>query len=114
MANSQLCGLDSWGSGTYTTEGFTKLCEWLKGSAVTSLECAAPRCLLSFASAPIDTSPALCSLGDNGLCGIDRQGQGTYTTEGIIKLCEGLQGSSVTSLECATAPECSLYCVSTH
>jgi len=27
--------------GTYTTEGITKLCEALKGSAVTSLKCAA-------------------------------------------------------------------------
>ena len=41
MANNQLCGLDSWGDGTYTTEGIKRLCEGLKGSAVTSLECAA-------------------------------------------------------------------------
>ena len=38
MSNNQLCGLDYWGDGTYTTEGITKLCEGLKGSAVTSLE----------------------------------------------------------------------------
>ena len=42
MANNQLCGVTTWGSGTYTTEGITKLCEALKGSAVTSLKCAAP------------------------------------------------------------------------
>ena len=41
MANNQLCGVASWGGGTYTTEGITKLCEGLKGSAVTSLKCAA-------------------------------------------------------------------------
>ena len=41
MANNQLCGLTQWGDGTYTAEGITKLCEGLKGSAVTSLECAA-------------------------------------------------------------------------
>ena len=45
MANNQLCGLyeDDDGDirGTYTTEGITKLCEGLKGSAVTSLKCAA-------------------------------------------------------------------------
>ena len=29
--------------------------------------------------------------------------KGTYTAEGITKLCEGLKGSSVTSLECAAA-----------
>ena len=41
LANNQLCGLDYKGNGTYTTKGITKLCEALKGSAVTSLECAA-------------------------------------------------------------------------
>ena len=40
MANNQLCGIDSRGFGTYTAEGITKLCEGLKGSAVTSLKCA--------------------------------------------------------------------------
>ena len=43
MANNQLCGLTSWGSGTYTAKGITKLCEALKGSAVTSLKCATTR-----------------------------------------------------------------------
>ena len=42
MANNVLCGLDINGIGTYTAEGITKLCGGLKGSAVTSLECAAP------------------------------------------------------------------------
>ena len=55
----------------------------------------------AFVSAPVDTPPALGSLGFNQLCGFDRQGCGTYTTEGITKLCEGLKGSAVTSLECA-------------
>jgi hypothetical protein len=41
LVDNQLCGVDGWGSGTYTTEGITKLCEALKGSAVTSLKCAA-------------------------------------------------------------------------
>ena len=44
----------------------------------------------------------------NQLCGMDRYGCGTYTTEGITKLCEALKGSAVTSLECAAAPKCSL------
>ena len=30
--------------------------------------------------------------------------EGTYTDEGITKLCEGLKGSAVTSLKCAAAP----------
>ena len=36
-----LCGVSADGKGTYTTKGITKLCEGLKGSAVTSLKCAA-------------------------------------------------------------------------
>ena len=49
--------------GTYTAEGITKLCEGLKGSAVTSLECAAAPRVLAFVSAPLDmnscSDPAL-------------------------------------------------------
>ena len=41
MAGNRLCGLDYAGDGTYTAKGITKLCEGLKGSAVTSLKCAA-------------------------------------------------------------------------
>ena len=41
LANNQLCGVTPWGTGNYTAEGITKLCEALKGSAVTSLKCAA-------------------------------------------------------------------------
>jgi hypothetical protein len=41
LAHNELCGLDFKGRGTYTAEGITKLCEGLKGSAVTSLKCAA-------------------------------------------------------------------------
>ena len=64
---------------------------------------AAPEC--SFVSAPIDTAtPHLCSLAGNQLCGVDDDGRGTYTAEGITKLCEGLKGSPVTSLECAAVP----------
>ena len=55
-------------------------------------------------SAPIDTPPSLGSLADNRLCGITPWWSGTYTTEGITKLCEGLKGSTVTSLECVAAP----------
>ena len=34
------------------------------------------------------------------LCGIDDDGDGEYTTEGITALCDGLKGSAVTSLRC--------------
>ena len=50
----------------------------------------------------------------NQLCGFyeDDCGdiQGTYTTLGITKLCEGLKGSAVTSLRCAAAPKRLLFC----
>ena len=62
------------------------------------------RRLQSVLSAPIDTPTSLGSLGGNELCGINFRGRGTYTTEGITKLCEGLKGSAVTSLRCADAP----------
>jgi hypothetical protein len=55
LAGNQLCGVTSWGSGTYTAEGITKLCEGLKGSAVTSLKCAAATKAFAFVSAPADT-----------------------------------------------------------
>ena len=45
--------------------------------------------------------PFLGSLAENALCGVDEDGEGTYTAEGITKLCEGLKGSAVTSLKCA-------------
>ena len=61
-------------------------------------------------SAPFDTAPFLGSLAKTALCGINYWGDGTYTTEGITKLCEALKGSVVTSLKCATTLECLLLC----
>jgi len=50
-------------------------------------------------------------LTGNALCGYyedaDGEIQGTYTAEGITKLCEALKGSAVTSLKCAAAPRVS-------
>ena len=46
-------------------------------------------------------------MASNGLCGLYYEygkNYGTYTAEGITKLCEGLKGSAVTSLKCAAAP----------
>ena len=59
--------------------------------------------MFAFVSAAIDTPASLGSLARNHLCGLDYEGNGTYTAEGITKLCEGLKGSTVTSLECAAA-----------
>jgi hypothetical protein len=91
-------------------QGASTLAAILKETKITSLGCAATR-VFAFLSAPIDTAtPHLCSLDRNMLCGLDFMGEGTYTSEGITKLCEALKGSAVTSLECAAAPECSLSC----
>ena len=48
--------------------------------------------------------PTHDSLDGNFLCGVDEEGDGEYTTEGITALCEGIMGSSVSSLKCAAAP----------
>ena len=66
--------------------------------------------VFAFVSAPVDTPCSLGRLGNNQLCGLDNVGCGTYTAEGITKLCEGLKGSAVTSLKCAAAPKCLLSC----
>ena len=42
--------------------------------------------------------PFARSLSGNRICGVDKDGYGTYTAEGITALCEGLKGSAVTSL----------------
>ena len=58
-------------------------------------------------SAPLDAAtPHFGSLSHNQLCGLSVDGDGTYTTKGFTKLCEGLKGSAVTSLECAAARKC--------
>ena len=60
-----------------------------------------------FVSAPIDTAPVFAGsrLGSNDIGGHYDHKKGEFVvndnTEGIIALCEGLKGSSVTSLECA-------------
>ena len=116
LARNWLCGLTQHGSGIYTAEGITKLCEGLKGSAVTSLECAAALRRLLLCQRPLTILlPFPGSLSNNVLCGKYTGGLGgvfgTYTAEGITKLCEGLKGSAVTSLECATPrPERLLSC----
>ena len=71
------------------SEGIIALCKGLKGSAVTSLECAATLLVFAFLSAPVDTSqrlppyPRSRSLGRNDL-----------GPEGATALAEGLKGNS--------------------
>eukprot|EP00964_Phaeocystis_antarctica_P001789 scaffold933_cov56-Phaeocystis_antarctica.AAC.4 len=86
-------------------EGASALAAILNGTSITNLKCAAAPKRFTFVSAPIDSAtPHLCSLARNQLCGLDTSGRGTYTAEGITKLCEGLKGSAVTSLKCAAPP----------
>ena len=90
MAGNQLC-LDYAGNDTYTTEGITKLCEGLKGSAVTSLECATtPYTVFAFVSAPVDTSQDLCLI--TRARSLERNNLGP---EGGAALIEGLKGNSM-------------------
>ena len=50
-------------------------------------------------------------LGNNCIGGYyDDDDEFVANTEAIIALCEGLKGSSVTSLECAANPKCSPFC----
>ena len=70
--------------------------------------------MVALVSLPVDTPPSLGSLANTRLCGLNERhghvhGHGTYTAEGITKLCEGLKGSAVTSLKCAASRECSLF-----
>ena len=44
----------------------------------------------------------MCSLDRNQLCGVDEDGEGTYTAEGIIMLSDALKiNATLTSLRCA-------------
>ena len=86
--NNHLCGLDDEGRGNYTAMGITKLCEALKGSAVTSLKCAAaPECSLSCQCplTALSTHPCshACSLSENEL-----------GSEGGADLAEGLKNNT--------------------
>ena len=83
------------------TEGIIALCEGLKGSAVTSLECAATLQVFAFLSAPADTYlPSYCaptpiprSIGSNDI-----------GDEGASALAAILKETKITNLKCATAP----------
>ena len=44
MDYNQLCGVDTYGNGTFTTEGITALCDGLKQSKVSSLRCVGQIC----------------------------------------------------------------------
>ena len=67
--------------------------------------------MFALVSVPIETPRSRGSLAGNHLCGVHEYGEGTYTTEGITKLCEALKESNVTVLKCAPHPiKCLLSC----
>ena len=96
MAGNELCGLDEYSHGTYTTEGITKLCEGLKGSAVTSLKCTtAPTSVHCYVSAPLTHAishrfACLCSLGRNDLTNYGADMSGIIQLAEALKTNEGL------------------------
>ena len=50
----------------------------------------------------------------NALCGLTEwhgQWHGTYTNEGIMRLCEGIKGSIITTLKCAKATPVHSMCL---
>ena len=106
LGDNQLCGVNKWGVGTYTTEGITKLCEALKGSAVTSLECAPPPRVFAFVSAPVDT----LALSHHLRSAPRRLGWNDIGEKGASVLAAILKETKITDLKCAAAPECSLSC----
>ena len=92
LAANELCSLDDDGRGTYTTAGITKLCEGLKESNVTSLECAPPQSVLLSCQWPLTRlSTHLCSRARS--LGSNRLGP-----EGGAALAEGLKGNSTLQL----------------
>ena len=72
-------------------------------TSVSKLRCVSVRHPNSLSEPALTLSSFLGSLANNNLFGINQYGHGTYTTEHITKLCEGLKGSAVTSLKCAAA-----------
>ena len=107
MCGNQLCGVRdlNYGYNTYNAWGIERLCQELKGSAVTSLMCAPPYSI-RFVSGPVDTAVFTASRLCNNLIGgyFDNQSMFVATDEGVNALCELLEGSAITSLECAAAP----------
>ena len=94
-------------------EGLIAICEMLKtNKTLKDLTCAGssnqiPNLAQNSSVATDDIIPMYGSLDDNQLCGLDSRGRGTYTAEGITKLCDALKvnslkvNSTLISLRCA-------------
>ena len=110
LSSNQLCGLDYSGEGTYTAKGITALCEALKGSAMTSLKCAARShtgpCSLLCQRPLTSRLVARRSIAQNNLTNDGED------MSGVFKLVETLPQTKLTSLKCVPRlePRCSLLC----
>ena len=99
LAENQLCGVDGFGQGTYTTKGIIAIAEALKVTASLTevlafpFECTTTSLLLiTLASSVLCCVCALqLNLSANQLCGLDRRGRGTYTAEGITAIANALK-----------------------
>ena len=97
---------------TIDADGMQLLALLLPGSKIKRLKRAPPRNIGLFVGSPPHPSPPRAdsrrplfvpsSLFNMDL--FDVLGRGTYTTDGITKLCEGLKGSAVNWIECAATP----------
>ena len=102
-----------WGN-NIRDKGASAIAAVLKETIISELECAATRWCLLLCQRPL-TLLHCCfpasRLGGNLIGGYydDENDKFVATTEGIIALCEGLKGSSVSLLECAAIPKLSLF-----
>ena len=97
--------MDGAGWGTYTSEGITKLCEGIKGSAITSLKCATQTLkVFAFVSAPLNMHSS-CTL-------VHSLRANNLGPQGGVAVAEGLKGNStLTSLEWAAQSSNPDHCV---
>ena len=91
------------------TEGIIALCEGLKGSSVTSLECAAATSsrVFAFVSAPADKHMCPLTVPPPVPRSIARN---YIEDEGASALAAILKETQITKLKCATTRQCSLSC----
>ena len=91
--------------------GVNALCEMLKvNTTLQSIKCASQTQFLASLNSsllgPVNaTLSVLLSLSNNQLCGVNRDGYGTYTAEGITQVAEALKvNKTLQSIEYAAEP----------
>ena len=103
LDRNALCGVGMHGNGTYSAEGINALCQGIKGSAITSLRCAACTCQRWHADQRqqpltlVGHQHCLALFGSLAANGLGSQG--------AAAVADGLKGNTaLTSLECAAMP----------